>query len=74
MIIVQDAKTGQKINHILPLSITKENGLICFEPESGTGQYYIYYQPYKNEGRSNYPKGVYPKQEKLTNWITKKRS
>lgn len=74
MIIVQDAKTGQKINHILPLSITKENGLICFEPESGTGQYYIYYQPYKNEGRSNYPKGVYPKQEKLTNWITKKEA
>lgn len=72
MIIVQDAKTGKKINPILPLSITKENGVICFEPESGAGQYYIYYQPYKNEGRSNYPKGVYPKQEKLTNWITKK--
>ncbi|KQC02339.1 glycoside hydrolase domain-containing protein [Pedobacter sp. Hv1] len=72
MIIVQDARTGKKINHILPLSITKENGLICFEPESGAGQYYIYYQPYKNEGRSNYPKGVYPKQEKLADWMTKK--
>lgn len=74
MIIVQDAKTGQKINHILPLSITKENGVICFEPESGAGHYYIYYQPYKNEGRSNYPKGVYLKQEKLTDWITKKEA
>ncbi|MFA6276068.1 MAG: glycoside hydrolase domain-containing protein [Pedobacter sp.] len=65
-IIVQDAKTGKKIKSILPISVDKENGLICFEPESGIGTYYIYYQPYKNEGRSNYPKGIYPKQEKST--------
>ncbi|RNL51258.1 glycoside hydrolase domain-containing protein [Pedobacter jejuensis] len=25
------------------------------------GKYYVYYLPYKNEGRSNYPKGVYLK-------------
>ncbi|TKC08269.1 hypothetical protein FA048_14020 [Pedobacter polaris] len=71
-IIVQDAKTGKKISHILPLSLGREKGVICFEPESGAGTYYIYYQPYKNEGRSNYPKGVYPKQEKLKdNWLAK---
>ncbi|HXB94307.1 MAG TPA: glycoside hydrolase domain-containing protein, partial [Puia sp.] len=29
------------------------------EPASGKGAYYIYYMPYRNEGRSNYPKGVY---------------
>lgn len=63
-IIVQDAKTGKKIENVLPLSIDRENGLICFEPISGPGIYYVYYQPYKNEGRSNYPKGVYPKPEK----------
>ncbi|RZK59778.1 MAG: hypothetical protein EOO91_03940, partial [Pedobacter sp.] len=73
-IIVQDAKTGKKITHILPLSIERERGVICFEPESGQGNYYIYYQPYKNEGRSNYPKGVYPKQEKLINWISNKEA
>lgn len=72
-IIVQDAKTGKKITHVLPLLIGREKGVICFEPESGAGTYYIYYQPYKNEGRSNYPKGVYPKQEKLDgNWLSKK--
>jgi len=73
-IIIQDAKTGKKINHILPLSIEREKGIICFEPESGPGNYYIYYQPYKSEGRSNYPKGVYPKQEKLPNWISNKEA
>lgn len=71
-IIIQDAKTGKKIPNLLPLSITKERGLICFEPTSGKGLYYIYYQPYKNEGRSNYPKGVYLKQEKLASWINEK--
>lgn len=73
-IIVQDAKTGKRINHILPLVIDREKGIICFEPESGVGVYYIYYQPYKNEGRSNYPKGVYPKQEKLAEWISVKEA
>ncbi|MEE1945027.1 glycoside hydrolase domain-containing protein [Pedobacter sp. KR3-3] len=71
-IIVQDAKTGKKIENILPLLLNKERGIICFEPTSGAGTYYIYYQPYKNEGRSNYPKGIYPKQGKLPNWIAPK--
>ncbi|WP_233164752.1 glycoside hydrolase domain-containing protein [Pedobacter sp. ASV28] len=71
-IIVQDAKTGKKIENILPLSLNKERGIICFEPTSGPGTYFIYYQPYKNEGRSNYPKGVYPKQDKLPDWVARK--
>ncbi len=69
-IIIQDARTGKKISHFLPLTIEKERGVILFEPESGPGNYYLYYQPYKNEGRSNYPKGVYPKQGPLENWIS----
>ncbi|MES1250005.1 MAG: glycoside hydrolase domain-containing protein, partial [Chitinophaga rupis] len=32
---------------------------IYFQPVSGKGTYYVYYMPYKNEGRSNYPKGRY---------------
>ncbi|RZL44664.1 MAG: hypothetical protein EOP00_19355 [Pedobacter sp.] len=70
-IIVQDAKTGNKVKNILPLSLDNEKGVICFEPESGAGTYYIYYQPYKNEGKSNYPKVVYLKQEKLSDhWLS----
>jgi hypothetical protein len=63
-IIVQDAKTGKLMDRVYPLSITKEKGVFCFEAEAGPGTYYIYYQPYKNEGRSNYPKGTYLKQKK----------
>ncbi|MFM9907739.1 MAG: glycoside hydrolase domain-containing protein [Chitinophagaceae bacterium] len=58
-IIVQDGQTGLKILNVKTLSISRETGEIYFEPRSGTGTYYIYYLPYKNEGRSNYPRGVY---------------
>ena len=59
-IIVQDAKTGA----LVPSSsanLTREAGDVYFEPGSGKGAYYVYYLPYHNEGRSNYPKGVYQK-------------
>jgi len=63
-IIVQDARTGKLMENVYPLAITKEKGIFCFEAEAGAGTYYVYYQSYKNEGRSNYPKGVYIKQKK----------
>ncbi len=59
--IIQDAKTGKITDRVYLQSITKERGVFCFEAESGPGIYYVYYQPYKNEGRSNYPKGGYLK-------------
>jgi hypothetical protein len=62
-IIMQDAQTQQKILNIKVGAINNESGEIYFEPTSGSGTYYIYYMPYKNEGRSNYPKGVYLKPE-----------
>lgn len=58
-IIIQDAKTKQLILNFKTGSINNESGEIYFEPVSGKGAYYVYYMPYKNEGRSNYPKGVY---------------
>jgi hypothetical protein len=71
-LIIVDWKTGKVIDHVLPLAISKESGTICFEPISGAGIYYVYYQPYKNEGRSNYPQGIYPKQPAGAHWISKK--
>ncbi|HYM94794.1 MAG TPA: glycoside hydrolase domain-containing protein, partial [Chitinophagaceae bacterium] len=62
-IIVQDASTGKKVLNVKTGSITNESGEIYFEPVSGAGDYYIYYMPYKNEGRSNYPKGIYLRPE-----------
>ena len=58
-IIVQDAATGARILNVQTGPITRESGDIVFEPVSGKGIYYVYYLPYRNEGRSNYPKGVY---------------
>ncbi len=60
-IIVQDAQTQQRIKNIKIESVSREYGELFFEPISGSGVYYVYYMPYKNEGRSNYPRGVYLK-------------
>ena len=70
-IIIQDAKTKQKITNVKTLALTREQGDICFEPTSGKGEYYIYYLPSKNEGRNNYPKGVYlaPEQTADNTWL-----
>ncbi len=62
-IIVEAASTHAKVMNVAIATITREYGAIYFEPEAGEGLYYIYYMPYKNEGRSNYPKGVYLKPE-----------
>ena len=58
-VIVQDAKTGQRILNARTGELNRETGEVFFEPVSGKGDYYVYYMPYRNEGRSNYPKGVY---------------
>jgi len=75
-IIIQDAKTMQKVTNIKTGTIDREKGEIYFEPTSGKGTYYVYYMPYKNEGRSNYPKGVYLKPENTASagWLSKANS
>jgi hypothetical protein len=62
-IIIQDAQTKQKITNVKLGTINRETGELVFEPTSGKGTYFVYYMPYKNEGRSNYPKGTYLKPE-----------
>jgi hypothetical protein len=70
-IIVQDATSHKKILNVKTAAVTNETGKIYFEPVSGKGSYYIYYMPYRNEGRSNYPKGVYLPAENTasSNWL-----
>ncbi len=70
-IIVVDAKTGQRVLNVKRGRITRESGELFFEPVSAAGDYYVYYLPYKNEGRSNYPKGVYLKPDTTTStkWL-----
>jgi hypothetical protein len=58
-IIVQDERTGSRVMNASAGKLTRESGEVFFEPVSGKGLYCVYYLPYRNEGRSNYPKGVY---------------
>src|SRR6185312_6894568 len=62
-IIVQDSATEARVMNVALRSITRETGDILFEPVSGKGTSYVYYMPYHNEGRSNYPKVVYWRQD-----------
>lgn len=60
-IIIEDAKTKRRVLNVKTCMLDRESVEIYFEPVSGAGIYYAYYMPYKNEGRSNYPKGIYLK-------------
>jgi hypothetical protein len=60
-IIVVDAKANKRILNVKTENISRESGDVFFEPLSGTGQYYIYYLPYKVNGRANYPTATYLK-------------
>src|SRR5271167_1327100 len=62
-IMVQDAKTGARID-ATPGALSRESGDIFF-PAAAKGRYYVYYLPYKNEGSSNYPKGIYLRRDTL---------
>ncbi|MEO9020645.1 MAG: glycoside hydrolase domain-containing protein [Ginsengibacter sp.] len=70
-IIVEDAATHQKVMNVKTGEINRVFGNVYFEPVSGKGTYYVYYMPYKNEGRSNYPKGVYlsPENTASAEWM-----
>ena len=58
-VIVVDAATGDRITNTLVLAVNREYGDIVFEPKTVPGDYYIYYLPYKSEGRKNYPNVKY---------------
>jgi hypothetical protein len=72
-IIIEDPVSHSVVANFVTGIIDNETGEISFEPTSGKGVYYIYYMPYKNEGRSNYPKGVYlsPVSTASVEWLKK---
>lgn len=70
-IIVCDGATGKRIANFKNISITRESGDLVFEPVSGPGIYYVYYMPFKSDGKSNYPNPVYlePAIQAPSEWI-----
>lgn len=60
-IIVVDAKANKRVLNVKTENLGREQGEVIFEPTSGPGTYYVYYMPYKVEGRPNYPNARYLK-------------
>jgi hypothetical protein len=71
-IIVVDGVTNRRIFNVKTLNLSRESGEVLFEPISGAGQYYIYYLPYKVEGRTNYPTSNYLKRTETASptWLS----
>src|SRR5512138_2637821 len=58
-IIVVAAATGERIKNVAALAIARESGDIAFEPKTNPGDYFVYFMPYRSEGRKNYPNVKY---------------
>ncbi len=58
-VLVVDATTGVRLTNVYVLAVNREYGDIIFEPRTVPGDYYIYFMPYKSEGRKNYPNVKY---------------
>ncbi|MCP4727930.1 MAG: hypothetical protein GY863_23020 [bacterium] len=58
-IIITDNENN-RIENIFRFEVNREYGDIVFKPENGVSEYYLYYLPYKQHGRSNYPTVTYP--------------
>ncbi|MFC4212884.1 glycoside hydrolase domain-containing protein [Pedobacter lithocola] len=58
-LIIKD-ENGKNITILGVEGFSRERADVYFEA-TNKGKYFVYYLPYKNEGRSNYPKGVYLK-------------
>jgi hypothetical protein len=58
-IVVVAAASGERVMNVCALSVGREAGDIVFEPRTVPGDYYVYFMPYKSEGRKNYPSVKY---------------
>ncbi|MFW6140520.1 MAG: glycoside hydrolase domain-containing protein [Acidobacteriota bacterium] len=70
-VMVIDRITEKRVMNVFRGEINREYGELVFQPVSGPGLYDIYYLVNRMEGRSNYPKVVYPKPEQTASqeWI-----
>lgn len=59
-ILLIDAGSGDRVKNIYTPEISSEACTIYFEHKPGHRVYYLYYQPYRNEGSVYYRKDHYP--------------
>jgi len=60
--IIVDAFTGKPVKNVYALTVNASYADIIFEPETGPGEYYLYYMPYKLTGSWYFPTTVYLKE------------
>ncbi|MDB4919784.1 glycoside hydrolase domain-containing protein [Mucilaginibacter sp.] len=60
-LIVVDSVTNKRIMNVSVAAISRESGVLYFEPSQGNKKYFVYYMPYKVDRKSNYPNVKYLK-------------
>ncbi|MFA5814279.1 MAG: glycoside hydrolase domain-containing protein [Bacteroidales bacterium] len=60
-LILIDALTNLRVKNIYSTQKNNEFGEIVFQPISGEGNYYLYYMPGRNTGKSWFPDATYEK-------------
>ena len=58
-VIVLDSTTQKVITDVVPINFSSEKGIVKFKTSKEEGNFYVYYLPYKLDGRTNYPTATY---------------
>jgi hypothetical protein len=69
-LFVVDSATNKRIMNISVAAVSRESGVLYFEPLRGDKKYFVYYMPYKVDRKSNYPNVKYlkPQQTAGDDW------
>ena len=59
-LIVVDAKTGKRVTNVARFTVNREKGEVVFQPQTVSGNYYIYYLKNVSSGSKYYPTVTYP--------------
>ena len=59
-ILIVDAASGQTLKNLFRIAVTREAGVLAFQPHSGPGVYLVYYEPFEQTGSPYFPKVIYP--------------
>ncbi len=71
-IVVVDGQTNRLVKNVKAENISREKGIIYFQPTSGPGKYYVYYMSYHLKG-TFYPQTFYkkPSENPSEKWLSK---
>jgi hypothetical protein len=73
--IIVTTSSGRRVTNAVPIEVTRERGILAFEPSAGAGDYFVYFMPYKGSVRSNYPRITYRAADTTANprWLAQSK-